>query len=108
MSINKPVQLGLCCMNVTLRKQKPSVYCSRSMIMRKVKEKGIKELKNKILDNLDDLVEMIEWNEQNGIKVFRLYSNLFPHIANPKVDDYTLDFAKEKLKKAGALAKKYN
>ena len=51
---------------------------------------------------------MIEWNEQNGIKVFRLSSDLFPHKANPKVDDYDFNFAKDLLKKAGNLAKKYN
>ena len=51
---------------------------------------------------------MIEWNEQNGIKVFRLSSELFPHKSNQKVQDYSFDFAKELLIQAGLLAKKYN
>jgi len=33
---------------------------------------------------------------------------MFPHFSNPNVEDYTFDFAKAGLKKAGALAKKYN
>ena len=28
---------------------------------------------------------MMDWNEANGIKVFRLSSELFPHKSNPKV-----------------------
>ena len=51
---------------------------------------------------------MIEWNEQNGIKVFRLSSELFPHKTNPLVPSYTFDFAVELLKQAGKLAKSYN
>ena len=43
---------------------------------------------------------MIQWNEDNGIKVFRITSDLFPHKANPDVEDYTFDFAKDILKKS--------
>ena len=46
MSQNKPIQLGLCCMNTTLKKQKPPVYASRRIIVRIVNEKGIEELKS--------------------------------------------------------------
>lgn len=51
---------------------------------------------------------LIEWNETHGIKVFRISSELFPHKSNPKVQDYTFDFAKPLLKEIGNLAKKYN
>ena len=108
MSENKPVQLGLCCLNTTLKKQKPPVYSSRKIIVRVVKERGIEELKRRILLNLEDLLKMIQWNEDNGIKVFRLSSELFPHKTNPKIESYDLDFAKEHLQKVGELAKSYN
>jgi len=108
MSHNLPVQLGLCCMNTTLKKNKPPVYCSRRMIMRTIKEKGIDVLKEKIIKNLEDLLIMIQWNEDNGIKVFRLSSELFVHKTNPRVEDYTFDFAIPLLKKIGALARSYN
>ena len=107
MSVHRNIQLGLCCMNITLRNQPNSVYSSRTIIQRKLKELGIGELKLRILKNLDDLCEMIEWNEQNGIKVFRITSDLFPHKSNPDTEDYNFDFAIEHLKKAGNLAKKY-
>lgn len=108
MSHNLPVQLGLCCMNTTLKKNKPPVYCSRRMIIRTIKEKGIDVLKEKIIKNLEDLLIMIQWNEDNGIKVFRLSSELFVHKTNPRVEDYTFDFAIPLLKKIGALARSYN
>jgi len=108
MSVSRPIQLGLCCLNVTLRDSKPSVYPSRKIIQRIIREKGIEELKRRIILNCQDLIKMIEWNEQNGIRVFRITSDLFPHKANPDIEDYTFDFAKELLKEAGDLAKKYN
>ena len=107
-SENKPIQLGLCCLNMTLRAQKPSIFMSRKMIMRTIKEQGIDILKEKITENLEDLIQMIEWNERNGIKVFRLSSELFPHKTNPEIEDYDYEFAKDLLMKAGQLARSYN
>lgn len=104
MSEKKPVQLGLCCMNTTLKKQKPPVYAARRIIVRIIDEKGIDELKRRIIANLEDLYKMLEWNEANGIRVFRLSSELFQHKTNPKVPDYTYDFAKGHLKKIGDYA----
>ena len=43
MSQNKSIQLGLCCLNTILRKQKPPVFASRKMIIRTIQEKGIDE-----------------------------------------------------------------
>lgn len=108
MSVNKPVQLGLCCLNITLRSQKPSVFCSRKMIIRKIEEDGIQSLKLKIIQNLNDLYEMIKWNEQHGIKVLRISSELFPHISNPKVEGYDMEFADAILKKIGEYARSLN
>ena len=45
MSVNKPIQLGLCCLNTKLRAQKPPVFASRKMIVRCVNEKGVELLK---------------------------------------------------------------
>ena len=103
MSRNLPVQLGLCCMNTTLKREKPPVYCSRRIIVRTVRKLGIDEIKKRILKNLEDLLVMIQWNEDNGIKVFRLSSELFLHKTNPRVEDYTYDFAIPLLKRIGAL-----
>ena len=108
MSKEKPIQLGLCCMNTTLKEQKPPVYASRKIIVRIIDQKGIEELKRRVILNLEDLLKMLDWNEQNGIKVFRLSSELFPHKSNPKAKSYDFDFALDLLKEIGNLAKKYN
>lgn len=108
MSENKPIQLGLCCLNTILRSQKFPVFASRTMIIRTVKEKGIGQLKAKITQNLKDILTMMDWNEENGIKLFRLSSGLFPHKSNPKVEDYTFDFAIDLLKEIGEKSKLYN
>ena len=108
MSVNKPIQLGLCCLNTQLRDQKPTVFASRKMIVRSINEKGIELLKHLITQNLKDIITMMQWNEDNGIKVFRLSSELFPHKSNPKVEDYSLDFAVDLLKDIGDLSRKFN
>ena len=109
MSYNRPIQLGLCCINTTLRAEKPPVYCSRTMIIRTInQEGGMDTLRERVTNNCLDLIKLIEWNEQNGIKVLRISSDMFPHYANPKTENYSMDFVKDILNKAGELAKKYN
>lgn len=108
MSETKPIQLGLCCLNITMREKKPSVFSSRKMIIKSIEEKGIDKLKEKIIQNLKDTLELIEYNELNGIKVFRLSSELFPHKSNPRVENYSFDFAKSLLIEIGDKARKYN
>lgn len=107
-SENKPVQLGLCCINTKLRAQKPPIFASRKMIVRSVEEKGIEVLKAKITQNLKDVLTMMDWNEEHGIKVFRLSSELFPHKSNPRVQEYTYEFAKPLLIEIGKKATLYN
>ena len=108
MSENKPVQLGLCCLNTVLRTQNPPVFASRKMIIRTIKQKGIECLKLKIIQNLKDVLTMMDWNEEHGIKVFRLSSEMFPHKSNSRVVDYTFDFALDLLKQIGDKSKKLN
>jgi len=98
------IQLGLCCLNTDLRDSKPPVFCSRKMVIRTVKEKGIDVLKGKILQNLNDVITMMEWNEKHGIRVFRLSSELFPHKSNRAIPEYSFDFAVDHLKKIGVRA----
>lgn len=104
-SKEQPIQLGLCCLNMTLRAQNPSVYCSRKMIIRTIKQKGIVVLKQKIIENIHDLYKLIMWNESHGIRVLRISSELFPHYSNPKVADYDMEFADKLLKKIGEVAR---
>ena len=107
-SVNKPIQLGLCCINTVLRAQNPPIYASRRMIIKSIEEKGIDELKAKILQNLRDVLTIMDWNEANGIKLYRMSSEMFPHKSNEKVQNYDFDFAKELLREIGEKSKLYN
>ena len=60
MSENKPIQLGLCCLNLELKANKPPIYGSRKMIIKSIEEKGIETLKEKIISNLEDTLKV--WN----------------------------------------------
>ena len=106
MTSPRKIQLGLCCLNTELRSQKPPIFASRKMIIRTIQELGIETLKEKIIQNLKDILKMIDWNENHGIRVFRLSSEMFPHKSNPKVENYDFDFAKELLKEIGEKAKR--
>lgn len=98
-----PVQLGLCCMNTKLHERK--IMCSRTMRLDTLEKKGIDELKRRAKLNCTDLMRHLQWNAENGIRVFRMSSDLFPHKSNPKAPDYTFDFALDLLKTAGQFAR---
>ena len=108
MSENKPIQLGLCCLNITMRNKRPTIFASRSCTMGTIAKSGLKIAVDRARMNLDDILTLMHWNEANGIKVFRLTSNIFAHLSNPKIGPYSIDFAKPKFKEIGELAKKYN
>jgi UV DNA damage endonuclease len=100
-----PIQFGLCCLNIALREKK--IFCSRKPIIKTIETKGMDELFKRCQDNARDLVKMIQWNYENGIRVFRISSELFPHKSNPRVESYSLDFVQPILDQAGRLARKY-
>ena len=95
-------------MNTILSSQKPQIMSSRSCTLKTLETKGFQPLKEKIIQNLKDTLILMDWNEENGIKVFRLSSELFPHISNSKAPKYEIDFAVDLLKQIGEKSKKYN
>jgi UV DNA damage endonuclease len=72
------MNLGYACINMTLSGQKPKVTTNRSMIKRTFLEKGVEYATELGLQNARDLFKILEWNNQNGIKLFRLSSEMFP------------------------------
>ncbi|KAL4431550.1 hypothetical protein ABPG74_017255 [Tetrahymena malaccensis] len=104
--MNPSIRLGLCCINTVLKDGKTPIYCSRSIQRKAFSEKGEDEAKSRAIENVKDLYKMIEWNQKNGIQVLRVSSEMFPRATDEKCG-YTIEFAKEELKKAGDLAKKY-
>jgi UV DNA damage endonuclease len=103
-SLRGRLNLGLCCINTILRTQKPSVFCSRHV---KQENYTVEKAKELALQNVKDIIPLIEWNQLHGIRCLRLSSDIFPHFTNPETEPYTIDFARDDLKLAGDLSKKY-
>ena len=99
--------LGYCCINMTLRKDK--ITTNRSMIKKTFLKEGISRSSDLALQNAKDLVEIIKWNERNGFKLFRMSSDLVPWASEFKLSDMP-DYTKfsNVLKGAGTLAKSYD
>jgi UV DNA damage endonuclease len=101
---------GYACINTELSSlpKKDRILTNRSMIRKTFDEKGIKYASELALNNCIDLVKIIEWNEKNGIKFYRLSSEIFPWASEYAFEDLP-DFEKIniQLQKAGSLAKEY-
>ncbi len=74
------MKLGYACINMTLSDAPKSrrVTTNRTMIKRTFKEKGVKYASELALANVSDLGRILKWNEDNGIKFFRMSSDFFP------------------------------
>jgi len=77
------VCLGLCCINNSLRSQ--NIYCNRTCIQRTYTPAKASAL---ALQNCQDLIKILEWNEAHNIHHYRMSSDMFPHITNPNVEPF--------------------
>ena len=77
--------LGYCCINLTLASK--GIRTSRSMIQRTFKAKGINYASELALENVKDLHKIITWNIQNGVKLYRITSDLFPWESEYQIED---------------------
>ena len=69
------MNLGYACINMSLGKK---VTTNRTMIKRTFLEKGLDYVSDCVIQNVADLEKIIDWNEQNGIKMYRLSSDMMP------------------------------
>ena len=104
--MNPSTQLGYCCINLNLQPKKITV--NRTCRKATFAQKGLPHVSSLALQNIRDLVEIIKWNEQNGFKVYRMSSNMFPWMSEYELKDLP-DYQKIStlLRGAGNLAKKY-
>ena len=79
------VKYGYCCINLTLAEQ--GIKTGRKMIKRTFDEKGIEYAGEIALRNIKDLVSIIEWNNTNNIKLYRLSSSIFPWMSHYELKD---------------------
>ncbi|KAK7060460.1 hypothetical protein VNI00_001225 [Paramarasmius palmivorus] len=102
-------RLGYACLNTVLRNKKPasdSVFCSRTCRIDSIKKNGMDWVKELGRKNVQDLLTMIQWNEDNKIRLMRLSSEMFP-FASHAAYGYSLDYCAPLLAEAGKLAAKY-
>ena len=69
------MSIGYACINMSLGKK---VTTNRTMIKRTFLEKGLDYVSDCVIQNVADLERIIEWNEQNGIKFYRMSSDMMP------------------------------
>jgi UV DNA damage endonuclease len=79
------VNLGYACINISLGEK--GITTNRGMIRRTFLEKGIQYASQLALQNVQALLQIVEWNVANGIKVFRVTSDLFPWASEYRLED---------------------
>lgn len=103
------MNLGYPCINISLQ-EKEGIYTNRHIIKRTFEaQRSTNHLVSKLaLDNCKDLVKIIQWNERNKIKFFRISSNMFPWMSEYEITelpDWKLISANLRL--AGKLANEF-
>lgn len=101
------IRLGYACISVPLKNI--GVFTSRGLTLKTLKDKGMDYVIDLCTKNVIDLISMIEYNHMIGINFFRMSSDMFPHINNPKSKEmnYEIKSVKKFLVKAGKLANEY-
>jgi UV DNA damage endonuclease len=99
---------GYCCINMTLQegKKESRITTNRSMVKKTFLERGLEYASSTALLNVKDLVKVIKWNNENGIGMYRMSSDIFPWSSEYEYSDLP-DFAEisKILKQAGDDAK---
>ena len=78
-------QLGYACINMTLSEE--GISCNRSMIRRTFDAKGINYASELIVHNITNLLKLVNWNNENGIKVYRMSSDMMPWMSEYEISD---------------------
>lgn len=97
-------RIGYCCLCLSLEDK--GITTNRGMVKRTFLEKGIKYASELSLKNVKDLIEIIKFNGEKGIRMYRMSSDIFPWCSEYEFTDLP-DFKEisEHLKKAGDIAK---
>lgn len=103
------MRLGYACINKTLGSQKPKITTNRGMIRKTFDSKGLPYVSQLVVQNIVDLIEVIKWNHHNGIKFYRMSSDMFPWMSEYDFSELP-DYKKicTLLSGVGKLAEKYD
>lgn len=95
--------VGYCCINLTLQKQK--IMYSRDMRKNTFLIKGVKYASELALANTFDFIKVLQWNADNNVTVFRMGSGIFPWANHYNLEDLPdYDIIVSNLAHAGDLA----
>ena len=102
------MKIGYACINSTLQTA-GGITTNRGMRQKTYNEKGLNYVSELALQNCRDLVTIVKWNEEMGIKLFRMSSDLFPWMTLYEFTDLPdYDKIANLLKGVGTLATKYD
>jgi len=79
------MKIGYACINMTLGEK--NITTNRGMIRKTFDSKGLNYVSELSLQNVRDLIEVIKWNEKNGINLYRMSSDMFPWSSEYNFDD---------------------
>jgi UV DNA damage endonuclease len=98
------IRFGYACINTELGAK--NVRTGRTMIDKKFKQGGMQLAGEIALANAIDLLTILQWNEANDIRLFRIGSELFPRWNQYRLEDIPqLDEITKHLRAAGDYAK---
>lgn len=98
------IRFGYACNNMFLGEQ--GIRTGRTMIDRKFQIGGLQLASDIALANARDLLTILQWNEQHGIRLFRLGSELFPRWNHYELHDLPgIEEIAKHLRAAGDFAK---
>ena len=79
------IRFGYCCNNMELANV--GIRTGRTMIDRKFQAGGMQLASDISLANARDLLKILQWNEQQGIRLFRIGSEIFPRWNHYEISD---------------------
>lgn len=96
-----PLNVGYACINLTLQADK--ITTNRGMIRKTFAERGITYASELALKNVQDLLKIVDWNLENGFRLFRISSDVFPWLSEYRISALP-DFAeiRETLEEIGS------
>lgn len=99
-------KIGYACINMSLTDN--GIKINRGMVRKTFEKKGLPYVSELIISNLKDMLEIIEWNEKNNIRNYRMSSDMFPWFSKYKISDLPkFEIISDLMNRIGSMAKKY-